>query len=56
MNDRVSNDNLQGVEYPCAVTKDGALVHAKDLDKKDESWKDTTFYFLDVNVLNVDNQ
>lgn len=48
MNDRVSDDNPQGVEYPCAVTKDGTLVRAIDLDHDDESWKETTFYFLGV--------
>jgi hypothetical protein len=46
MNNRVSDDNPQGVEYPCAVTKDGTLVRAIDLDHDDESWKETTFYFL----------
>ena len=46
MNSRVSKDNPQGVEYPCAVTKDGTLVRAMDLDKNDDSWKGTTFYFL----------
>ena len=46
MNNRVSDDNPQGVEYPCAVTKDGTLVRAIDLDHDDESWKETTFDFL----------
>ena len=46
MNNSVSEDNPQGVEYPCAVTKDGTLIRAKDLDNNDESWKGTTFYFL----------
>lgn len=46
MNERVSNDNPQGVEYPCAVTKDGTLVYAIDIDNNEEEWKETTFYFL----------
>ena len=41
----VSERNPQGVEYPEAVTADGSLVSAIDLEKGSEGWDEMKFYF-----------
>lgn len=41
----VSERNPQGVEYPEAVTADGSLVSAIDLEKGSEGWEEMKFYF-----------
>lgn len=41
----VSKNNPQGVEYPVAVTSDGKLVSAIDIDKDSDTWKEVKFYF-----------
>ncbi len=42
---KVSADNPQGVEYPEAVTADGKLVSAFNIDKTDSYWDNVHFYF-----------
>ena len=39
----VSKNNPQGVEYPVAVTSDGKLVSAIDIDKDSDTWKEVKF-------------
>ena len=46
MKKNINTDNPKGVEYPCAVTIDGTLVRAIDIDKSDKKWDNITFYFL----------
>ena len=41
----VSERNPQGVEYPEAVTADGKLVSAIDIEKGNEAWEKMKFYF-----------
>lgn len=41
----VSENNPQGVEYPEAVTADGKLVSAIDIDKGSDDWEGMKFYF-----------
>ena len=41
----VSERNPQGVEYPEAVTADGKLVSATDIEKGNEAWEEVKFYF-----------
>ena len=41
----ISERNPQGVEYPEAVTADGSLVSAIDLEKGSEGWEEMKFYF-----------
>ena len=41
----VSENNPQGVEYPEAVTADGKLVSAIDIDKESGAWEGVKFYF-----------
>lgn len=41
----ISERNPQGVEYPEAVTADGNLVSAIDIEKGSEAWEDMKFYF-----------
>ena len=41
----ISERNPQGVEYPEAVTADGSLVSAIDLEKESEDWEEIKFYF-----------
>ena len=41
----ISERNPQGVEYPEAVTADGSLVSAIDLEKGSEGWEEMNFYF-----------
>ncbi len=41
----VSERNPQGVEYPEAVTADGNLVSAVEIEKGSETWKGVKFYF-----------
>ena len=41
----VSENNPQGVEYPEAVTADGKLVSAIDIEKGSEAWKGVRFFF-----------
>lgn len=43
---KITPDNPQGVEYPSAVTKDGTLVNAIDIDKTDPRWEGVSFYFV----------
>jgi len=38
----VSEDNPQGVEYPEAVTADGKLVRAIDIEKGNNAWEEST--------------
>ncbi len=45
MNKRISFDNPQGVEYPEAVTADGKLVSAIDIEKGSDVWEGVKFYF-----------
>lgn len=42
----VSEYNPQGVEYPEAVTADGKLVRAIDIEKGSDAWEGVKFYFL----------
>lgn len=41
----ISENNPQGVEYPEAVTADGKLVSAIDIDKESGAWEGVKFYF-----------
>ena len=41
----VSDNNPQGVEYPEAVTADGKLVSAINIDKESGDWEGVKFYF-----------
>jgi len=41
----ISEKNPQGVEYPEAVTADGQLVSAIDIEKGSDAWKGVKFYF-----------
>lgn len=41
----ISERNPQGVEYPEAVTVDGSLVSAIDIEKGSDAWKEKKFYF-----------
>ena len=41
----VSGNNPQGVEYPEAVTADGKLVSAIDIEKGSATWEGVKFYF-----------
>jgi hypothetical protein len=41
----ISENNPQGVEYPEAVTADGKLVSAIEIEKGDEAWEGIRFYF-----------
>lgn len=41
----VSERNPQGVEYPEAVTADGKLVSAIEIEKGNEAWEEVKFYF-----------
>lgn len=41
----ISERNPQGVEYPEAVTADGKLVSAIEIEKGSESWEGMKFYF-----------
>ena len=41
----VSDQNPQGVEYPEAVTADGKLVSAIEIEKGNEAWEEVKFYF-----------
>lgn len=41
----VSEKNPQGVEYPEAVTADGKLVSAIDIEKGSDAWEGVKFYF-----------
>lgn len=41
----ISERNPQGVEYPEAVTADGSLVCAIDIEKGCEVWEEMKFYF-----------
>lgn len=41
----ISENNPQGVEYPEAVTADGKLVSAIDIDKENDAWEGVKFYF-----------
>lgn len=41
----ISENNPQGVEYPEAVTADGRLVSAKDIEKGSDAWEGVKFYF-----------
>lgn len=41
----VSEQNPQGVEYPEAVTADGKLVSAIDIEKGSDAWEGVKFYF-----------
>lgn len=41
----VSENNPQGVEYPEAITADGKLVSAIDIEKGSDAWKGVKFYF-----------
>jgi len=42
----ISERNPQGVEYPEAVTADGKLVSAIEIEKESEVWQGMKFYFL----------
>ena len=42
---RISDQNPQGVEYPVAVTADGRLVQAIDIEKGCEAWDGVKYYF-----------
>ena len=41
----VSENNPQGVEYPEAVTADGKLVSAINIEKGSDAWEGVKFYF-----------
>lgn len=41
----ISEKNPQGVEYPEAVTADGKLVNAIDVEKGSDAWEGVKFYF-----------
>ena len=41
----ISEKNPQGVEYPEAVTADGKLVSAIDVEKGSDAWEGVKFYF-----------
>jgi hypothetical protein len=41
----ISERNPQGVEYPEAVTADGKLVSAIEIEKGSEVWQGMKFYF-----------
>ena len=41
----ISERNPKGVEYPEAVTADGCLVSAIDLEKGSEGWEEMKFFF-----------
>ena len=42
----ISENNPQGVIYPEAVTADGKMVYAKDIEKESKEWEGVKFYFL----------
>ena len=42
----ISERNPQGVEYPEAVTADGKLVNAIEIEKGRDAWEEMKFYFL----------
>ena len=41
----VSENNPQGVEYPEAVTAEGKLVSAIEIEKGSDVWEGVKFYF-----------
>ena len=41
----ISERNPQGVEYPEALTVDGNLVSAIDIEKGCEGWDEMKFFF-----------